>query len=84
MLSSFCSVKVEQVVEEFLNLVPQKMVKEAEELAVEGAKGRENEGTGYLMVEEKIGDEIYHIGAFYCFETVGKITESESHYREVT
>jgi tetratricopeptide (TPR) repeat protein len=71
-------VKVEQVVEEFLKLVSQGKVEQAEELVVEEAKGREDDIAGYLLVVgAKICDEGYHSVALSFFEVARKVVKSE-------
>ncbi|KYK36599.1 MAG: hypothetical protein AYK18_02580 [Theionarchaea archaeon DG-70] len=70
---------VEQVVEEFLKLVNEGKVEQAEKLIVKQAKEREDELAGILLVTgAKIGDEGNYSVALRCFETARKIVKSEA------
>ena len=70
---------VEQVVEEFLKLVNEGKVEQAEKLIVKQAKEREDELAGILLVTgAKIGDEGNHSVALRCFETARKIVKTEA------
>jgi len=71
-------VKIEKVVEEFLKLLSQEEVEQAEELIMEEAKGREDEAARYLMkVGIGIWDEGYHSVTFCCLVTAEKVAKSE-------
>lgn len=71
--------KVEQVVEEFLKLVNEGKVEQAEELIAKEAKGREDELAGVLLVAgAEIGDEGNYFIALRCFGTAEKIVKSEA------
>ena len=70
--------KIEKVVEEFLKLLSQGKVDQAEKLIMEEAKGREDDVAGYLMGVGIVGwDRGYHSMTFYFLETAGKIAKSE-------
>ncbi|MBU7048523.1 MAG: tetratricopeptide repeat protein [Theionarchaea archaeon] len=70
--------KIEKVVEEFLKLLSQEKVEQAEELIVGEAKGVEDDvAENLLMIGAEIGDEGYHFEALCCFEAAGKVVKSE-------
>ena len=70
--------KIEKVVEEFLKLLSQEEIEQAEELIMEEAKGREDEVARYLMkVAIGIWDEGYHSVTFCCLVTAEKVAKSE-------
>jgi tetratricopeptide (TPR) repeat protein len=72
-------VKVEQIVEEFLKLLFQEEVEQAEELVIEEARGREDEvASSFLEIGAVIGDEGNHVVAFLCFEVALRVVKSEN------
>ncbi|MBU7046665.1 MAG: tetratricopeptide repeat protein [Theionarchaea archaeon] len=70
--------KIEKVVEEFLKLLSQGKVEQAEELIVGEAKGREDDvAENLLIIGAEIGNEGYYFEALCCFEAAGRVVKLE-------
>ena len=81
--SSF--VRTEQVVEEFKKLLSQGKVKEAEEMVVREARGREDEVASCLLnTGIEVGTKGDHFVALYCFDAAGKVVKSKGLRIEIT